>query len=115
MNSKADRTPTCHGRPPRRGGGGGRDPVLLPEMFNPPAPSCGPGPSRRRADRAWASGQLRPRPHAVAGTFIERAGEPGEDPAAAGHDDSARLRNTCCVFGPDGRRLAVYRKIHLRR
>jgi predicted amidohydrolase len=40
--------------------------------------------------------------HLVAGSFPERTGRA-----------DGRLSNTCCVLGPDGSTLAVYRKIHL--
>ena len=39
-----------------------------------------------------------------AGSFVERLARPGAD----GHD----LANTSLVFGPDGERVATYRKIH---
>lgn len=83
----------------------GADLVVLPEMFN----CLGSGAVLRAnaepldgPTSAWASAVAAE--HAitlVAGTFIEH-------PA-----DGGRLRNTCCVFGPDGARTAVYRKIHL--
>lgn len=87
----------------------GADLVALPEMFNVlgsgavlragAEPLDGPT-SQWAAARAAEHGIT-----LVAGTFIERppAGESGDD----------RNRNTCCVYGPDGARLATYRKIHL--
>jgi predicted amidohydrolase len=39
-----------------------------------------------------------------AGSFVERLAEPGPD--------GRTLANTSVVFGPDGRRLAAYRKVH---
>ena len=82
--------------------------VVLPEMFNclgtgaELAAGAEPleGPTAR-----WAAEQARE--HGVtlvAGTFVE---------AGAGGDPASRRRNTCTVWGPDGTRLAVYRKVHL--
>jgi predicted amidohydrolase len=102
----------------------GADLVVLPEMFN----VLGPGSVLRAGAEpldgpttAWASAQAAEHGITlVAGTFIERpapAAGAEADPAG-GHDrddadESARNHNTCCVYGPDGRRLATYRKIHL--
>jgi predicted amidohydrolase len=44
--------------------------------------------------------------HLLLGSFNEAAGDP------PGHE-AARCYNTSVLFGPDGGRLAVYRKIHL--
>jgi len=82
--------------------------VVLPEMFN----CLGSGRVLRDgaepldgATAAWAAACAQEhRIHLVAGSVIERA--------AAGID-GAHNHNTSCVYGPDGARLAVYRKIHL--
>jgi deaminated glutathione amidase len=80
--------------------------VVLPEMFNclgtgaELAAGAEPldGPTAR-----WAAETARRHGITlVAGTFVERGGA-GED----------RRRNTCTVWGPDGARRAVYRKVHL--
>jgi predicted amidohydrolase len=49
----------------------------------------------------------RHRMHVLLGSFNER-GAPAE-----GGAEAARCNNTSVLFGPDGTRLAVYRKIHL--
>ena len=103
--------------------GAGADLVVLPEMFN----CLGSGAVLRAnaepldgPTAAWASAVAAEHGITlVAGTFIERAAD-GHDAPTAG-DPTADgpggtepwLRNTCCVFGPDGGRTAVYRKIHL--
>ena len=99
-----------------RAAGHGADLVVLPEMFN----LLGSGTVLRAGAEPldgitsqWASAQAAEHGITlVAGTFIER---PGSGPAGGdgGEPGSARNRNTCCVYGPDGRRLATYRKIHL--
>jgi deaminated glutathione amidase len=78
--------------------------VALPELFA----SLAPGPAmREHAERLdgptglWASALAAELGiWFLAGSFVER-----------GDDD--RLFNTSCLFGPDGRRRSVYRKIHL--
>jgi predicted amidohydrolase len=84
----------------------GAELVVLPEMVN----CLGTGAELTAGAEplegpftAWASAQARTHGITlVAGTFIE-----------AGTKDDDRRRNTCTVWGPDGARLAVYRKIHL--
>jgi predicted amidohydrolase len=84
----------------------GAELVVLPEMFN----CLGSGAALRAGAEpldgptsAWASSTaLEHGIHLVAGSFIER-------PASG----DGRNHNTSCVYGPDGARLAVYRKIHL--
>src|SRR3954465_11040621 len=92
--------------------GDGASLVVLPEMFN----VLGSGAVLRAGAEPldgptarWAAAQAAD--HGVvlvAGTFI--------DPPSGGPADTdpggGRNHNTCCVFGPDGSRLAVYRKIH---
>jgi len=86
--------------------------VVLPEYF-----SVAGSPSflRRHAETldgptvTWASALARR--HGilvVAGSFPERPAAPTGGPVGDG-----RLANTSCLIGPDGRTLAVYRKIHL--
>ncbi len=86
--------------------------VVLPEYF-----SVAGSPSflRRHAESldgptvAWGSEMAREHGiHLLAGSFPERPAGSG-DPVAT--DD--RLFNTSCLIGPDGRTLAVYRKVHL--
>ncbi len=83
--------------------------VVLPEYF-----SVAGSPSflRRHAETldgptvAWASAVARRHGiHLLAGSFPERP--------AGGGDGDDRLTNTSCLIGPDGRTVAVYRKIHL--
>jgi predicted amidohydrolase len=78
--------------------------VVLPEMF-----ACTGSRAELRAGAepldgptsAWAAAVARDAGVTlVAGSFIEV-------------DDAGRLHNTSCVYGPDGARLAVYRKVHL--
>ncbi len=58
---------------------------------------------------AWASEVARRHGiHLLAGSFPERPARPG-GPARP----PERLFNTSCLVGPDGRTVAVYRKIHL--
>ncbi len=80
--------------------------VVLPEYF-----SVAGTPEALRAGAetiggptvSWASGAARRWGiHLVSGSFPERRGD-GDD----------RLANTCCVLGPDGGVVSVYRKIHL--
>lgn len=89
----------------------GADLVVLPEMFNVlgsgAALRAGAEPLDGPTSRWAAAEAARHGITLVAGTFIERPD--GED----GPADDVRLANTCCVYGPDGRRLATYRKIHL--
>jgi predicted amidohydrolase len=80
--------------------------VVLPEMFNclgtgaELAAGAEPldGPTAQWASAAAARRGIT----LVAGTFVEAGATPAD-----------RRRNTCTVWGPDGQRLAVYRKIHL--
>jgi predicted amidohydrolase len=79
--------------------------VVLPEMFNIlgsadvlragaeplDGPTCAWAAEHARTHRIWL----------VAGSFMERTSE------------NTRSHNTCCLFDPEGRRRAVYRKIHL--
>ena len=96
--------------------GRGADLVVLPEMFN----VLGSGAVLRAGAEPldgvtsrWASAQAAEHGITlVAGTFIERPADGGGD-GDRGGDGAARNHNTCCVYGPDGRRLATYRKIHL--
>lgn len=77
--------------------------VALPEMFN----LLGNRETLREGAEAldgptqtWAAEQARAhRIHLLAGSMIERSGD--------------RRFNTSCLYGPDGHRLAVYRKVHL--
>lgn len=98
-----------------RAAGDGADLVVLPEMFN----VLGSGAVLRAGAEPldgvtsrWASAQAAEHGITlVAGTFVER---PEEGSTADGGDgDDGRNHNTCCVYGPDGARLATYRKIHL--
>jgi predicted amidohydrolase len=77
--------------------------VALPEMFNllgdratlRAGAEALDGPTQRwAADTARAHGI-----HLLAGSMIEAAG--------------AQRFNTSCLYGPDGRRIAAYRKVHL--
>jgi predicted amidohydrolase len=93
-----------------RAAGHGSDLVVLPEMFN----VLGSGAVLRAGAEPldgvtsqWASALAAEHGITlVAGTFIER-------PESESTDGVTRNHNTCCVYGPDGRRLATYRKIHL--
>jgi deaminated glutathione amidase len=99
----------------------GADLVALPEMFN----VLGSGAVLRAGAEpldgptsSWASAQAAEHGITlVAGTFIERpapaAGVDAELDAGDPTAEAPRNHNTCCVYGPDGRRLATYRKIHL--
>lgn len=79
--------------------------VVLPEMFN----ALGPPEIRRAASEpldgptaAWASELAATLGiHLLAGSFLE---------AVQGDE---RHYNTSCLFDPEGRRVALYRKIHL--
>jgi predicted amidohydrolase len=53
--------------------------------------------------------------YVLLGSFNERAESQAQASAAAGGDsgEATRCNNTSVLFGPDGSRLAVYRKIHL--
>ncbi len=86
--------------------GQGADLVVLPEMFSCLGTGAELSAGAEPLDgptAAWASATaVEHHLTLVAGTFIER-------PAG----DTDRLANTCTVWGPDGDRLAVYRKIHL--
>lgn len=81
----------------------GAELVVLPEMFN----CLGSGAELRAGAEpldgptaAWlAARAVEHQITLIGGTFVERGTE--------------RNHNTCCVFGPDGERVAVYRKIHL--
>ena len=81
----------------------GAELVVLPEMFN----CLGTGAELRAGAEPldgptalWLADQAVEHDITlVGGTFVER--------------DEPRNHNTCCVFGPDGERLAAYRKIHL--
>lgn len=77
--------------------------VALPEMFNLLGDRATlragaeplDGPTQR-----WASATATEHGiHLLAGSMIEAAGE--------------RRHNTSCLYAPDGRRIAVYRKVHL--
>jgi deaminated glutathione amidase len=83
--------------------------VVLPEYF-----SVAGSPSflQRHAETldgptvAWASALARRHGiHLLAGSFPERP--------RAGSGSEDRLSNTSCLVGPDGRTIAVYRKVHL--
>ncbi len=87
----------------------GADLVVLPEMFNVSGSGAvlraGAEPIDGVTSR-WASAQASEHGITlVAGTFIEAPRSDGSP--------SGRNHNTCCVYGPDGHRLATYRKIHL--
>lgn len=79
--------------------------VVLPEMFS----ALGPPEIRRAAAEpldgptsAWAGALARELGlHLLAGSFLEAV--PGDE----------RHYNTSCLFDPEGRRVASYRKIHL--
>jgi predicted amidohydrolase len=53
--------------------------------------------------------------YVLLGSFNERADSQAQASAAAGggSGEATRCNNTSVLFGPDGSRLAVYRKIHL--
>src|SRR5580658_5882431 len=100
--------------------------VALPEMFNwrgpsPHAPAAAEALDGESLGRmARLASELRI--HLVAGSIAERtsadrtSGERTSDERASAErtsDDSTRSYNTSVLFGPDGERLAVYRKIHL--
>jgi predicted amidohydrolase len=93
----------------------GAELVVLPEMVNCLGTGAELAAGAEPLDgpfTAWASDQAgRHGITLVAGTFIE-AGRPGGGERAGPVGDDRR-RNTCTVWGPDGGRLAVYRKIHL--
>lgn len=110
--------------------------VALPEMFNwrgpsPHAPAAAEALDGESLGRmARLASELRI--HLVAGSIAERtsadrtsgertSGERTSDERTSDErasaertsDDSTRSYNTSVLFGPDGARLAVYRKIHL--
>jgi predicted amidohydrolase len=94
----------------------GADLVVLPEMFN----VLGSGKELRAGAEPldgptsqWAGALAAEHGITlVAGTFIERPAERADDDPT-GTAAPERNHNTCCVYAPDGRRLATYRKIHL--
>ena len=85
----------------------GAELIVLPEMFN----CLGSGAELRAGAEPldgptgeWAAEQARTHGIVlVAGSFIEDGGTAAD----------RRNFNTCCVYGADGERIAVYRKIHL--
>jgi predicted amidohydrolase len=89
----------------RDAAGGGAVLVVLPEVFSWRGPRRDeaaaaepiPGPTTARVSRLAQELDL----HLVAGSILERGGPHG------------KAYNTSCLFGPDGRLLALYRKIHL--
>lgn len=81
----------------------GAEIVILPEMFSCPYDQ---GEFRRFADdpdgkapNMLQSAAERNRCYLVGGSFPEKVGD--------------RLYNACYIYGPDGRQLAAYRKLHL--
>jgi predicted amidohydrolase len=104
-----DRNLGLAGRLVDQAAGVGAQLVVLPEMFNCLGTGAELAAGAEPLDgptAAWASALAqRHGITLVAGTFVE---SPEQSEGADG-----RRRNTCTVWGPDGERLAVYRKIHL--
>lgn len=79
--------------------------VVLPELFNcmgPPAVLRANAEDLDGPTCRWASSLARDLGvHLLAGSIAERI------------PDAEKIHNTSCLYGPDGTRLAAYRKIHL--